>query len=252
VNDRITRRRLLTAGVAAVAGGLGVAGWRAAGQSGLLAPDHDGLYGLGEALTYGTQRLLTAHQPPAREFTRRDISRVAPVNGDPPETDAYLELAGDDFARWRLAIDGLVARPQSLSLAELMRMPSRTQITMHVCEEGWSYIAEWTGVPVAALLDRAGASSRGRFVVFRPFDQWWDSLDIAEARHPQTLLAYSMNGQRLPMAHGAPVRLRVPRQLGYKSIKYLARIDVVESLASVGDGRGSASPAAGYSWYAGI
>ena len=246
---RVTRRRLLTGGLA-LAGG--AAAWRVAGASGLLAPDHHGIYGVGEALTYAAHRLLTTAQPLAREFARRDISRVAPVNGDPPDTDAYQRLLDGDFAEWRLTIDGLVARPLSLSLAEIRRLPARSQITMHVCEEGWSFIAEWTGVALSDLLTRAGIKPSARYVVFHPFDRWWDSVDMADAWHPQTLLAYGMNGRPLPPGHGAPLRLRVARQLGYKNIKYLSRIQVVDTLEGIGQGLGSASPEAGYSWYAGI
>ena len=250
--NRLSRRRLLFGGIAAAASGAAVSAWRAAGPSGLLAPDHHGLFGVGESLTYGAQRLLTARQPLAREFARGDISRVAPVNGDPPATDPYQRLLDAQFTDWRLAVGGLVARPQSFSLADIMAMPARSQITLHVCEEGWSFIAEWTGVLLSDVLARVGASPQARYVVFYPFDQWWDSVDMADASHPQTLLAYAMNGHPLPAEHGAPLRLRVARQLGYKSIKYLSRVQVVERLDAIGTGLGSASPDAGYAWYAGI
>jgi DMSO/TMAO reductase YedYZ molybdopterin-dependent catalytic subunit len=245
----LSRRRLLASGLT-VAGG--VAAWRVGGGSDLLAPDHHGIYGVGETLTYAAHRLLTMRQPLAREFTRRDISRVAPVNGDPPETEAYERLLDGNFADWRLTVGGLVARPQSLSLAEIMRLPMKSQITLQACEEGWSFIAEWTGVALADLLARAGITPEARYVVFHPFDRWWDSIDMADAWHPQTLLAYAMNGRPLPPGHGAPLRLRVARQLGYKSIKYLSRIQVVDTLEGIGQGLGSESPEAGYSWYAGI
>ena len=135
---------------------------------------------------------------------------------------------------------------------DLRRLPSRSQITHQACEEGWSFIAEWAGVPLAALLDVVWVRPEARWVVFYPFDTFWDSIDMAEARHPQTLLAYSMNGRDLAPGHGAPLRVRVPRQLGYKSIKYLSRITLVDSLDHVGNGKGSLSPDVGYSWYAGI
>jgi DMSO/TMAO reductase YedYZ molybdopterin-dependent catalytic subunit len=138
------------------------------------------------------------------------------------------------------------------SLADLQRLPARTQITTQACEEGWSFIAEWTGVALSTLLTIVGASRRAKYVAFFPYDEFWDSIDIAEAWHPQTLLAYRMNGQDLPTGHGAPLRLRLPRQLGYKSIKYLAQITVVDTVKDIGDGRGSYSPEIGYSWYAGI
>jgi DMSO/TMAO reductase YedYZ molybdopterin-dependent catalytic subunit len=248
----ITRRRLITTSLtAAGVSGLAVAA-RLAGRYGLIPPDSGGLYGVGETLTYAAQRLLTSRHSLAREFDRSQISRVAPMNGRIPDNDDYQQLLRGRFAEWRLEVDGLVARPTSFSLAELKRLPSRSQITHQACEEGWSFIAEWTGVALSDLLAQVGVSTRARYVVFYPFDTSWDSLDMADAWHPQTLLAYGMNGRDLPPGHGAPVRLRVARQLGYKSVKYLARISVVDTLADVGDGLGSASPAWGYSWYAGI
>jgi DMSO/TMAO reductase YedYZ molybdopterin-dependent catalytic subunit len=144
------------------------------------------------------------------------------------------------------------ARPSSFTLSELHQLETASQITLHVCEEGWSFIAEWGGVRLSTLLERVGASPNARYVVFEPFDVWWGSLDMSDALHPQTLLAHSMNGQPLPMRHGAPLRLRVARQLGYVSIKYLSRIIVTDSLDGFGQGRGSAAPEWGYSWYAGI
>jgi DMSO/TMAO reductase YedYZ molybdopterin-dependent catalytic subunit len=249
----ISRRRLITTGLTAAAGASGLAvAARLAAQYGLVPPDHGGLYGAGETLTYAAHRLLTTHQPLAREFDRRQISKVAPVNGDIPDSDEYQRLLRGNFAEWRLEVDGLVARPSAFSLADLKRLPSRSHITHQACEEGWSFIAEWTGVALSEILTRTGLSPRARYVVFYPFDSFWDSLDMADAWHPQTLLAYGMNGRELPTGHGAPVRLRVTRQLGYKSTKYLSRISAVESLAGVRDGLGSAAPAYGYSWYAGI
>jgi DMSO/TMAO reductase YedYZ molybdopterin-dependent catalytic subunit len=249
----ISRRRLITAGLAATAGaaGLGVAA-RLAQQYGLIPPDSGGLYGVAETLTYASQRLLTARHSMAREFSRSDISRVAPVNGDPPDSDAYQRLRAGAFAEWRLVVDGLVARPSSFSLADIRRFPALTQITHQACEEGWSFIAAWTGVPLSHVLNAVGISARARYVVFIPFDASWDSLDMNDAWHPQTLLAYAMNGEPLPGGHGAPLRVRVPRQLGYKSVKYLARITAVDSLAHVRNGLGSVSPDYGYAWYAGI
>jgi DMSO/TMAO reductase YedYZ molybdopterin-dependent catalytic subunit len=244
---------LITTGftVAAGASGLAVAA-RLASKYGLVPPDYGGIYGIGETLTYASQRLLAAKHSMAREFSRSDISRVAPVNGDPPESDTYQQLLEREFADWRLVVDGLVSRPATLSLADIERFPAVTQITHQACEEGWSFIAAWTGVQLSRVLDSAGVSPRARYVVFIPFDASWDSLDLDEALHPQTLLAYAMNGDALPTGHGAPLRLRVPRQLGYKSVKYLSRITVVDSLANVRNGLGSVSPDYGYSWYAGI
>jgi DMSO/TMAO reductase YedYZ molybdopterin-dependent catalytic subunit len=253
VNRKLSRRKVLAGGAAAALGAtsVGVVA-RLASRHGLVPPDHGGLYGIGATLTYAAQRILTAHQPLAREFDRAQISKIAPVNGGPPADETYLRLMAGDFAEWRLTVDGLVARPSSFSLAELQRLPAHSQITHLACEEGWSYVAEWTGVPLAYLLELVGVRAEARYVVFYPYDEWWDSLDMADALHPQTLLAYGMNGRTLSAGHGAPVRLRVPRQLGYKSFKYLARVSVVDSLDGIGEGRGSAAAEAGYSWYAGI
>ena len=249
----ITRRTLITSGLVAAAGVSGLAAAaRLAGRYGLIPPDSGTLYGVGETLTYASHRIVTPHASLAREFSRRDISSVAPVNGSAPESDAYLQLLDDGFGTWRLAIEGLVARPSAFSLAELKRLPVRSQITMHTCEEGWSFIAEWTGVLLSDVLTATGVDQRARYVVFIPYDQWWDSLELEEALHPQTLLAWGMNGDALCLDHGAPLRLRVPKQMGYKSIKFLSRIRVVETLDDIGQGLGSASAEAGYAWYAGI
>jgi DMSO/TMAO reductase YedYZ molybdopterin-dependent catalytic subunit len=253
VTNRLSRRGLIRTGLAAAAGasGLGVAAMLAE-RYGLVPPDHGGVYGVGETLTYAAQRLLTSHHSLAREFNRSQISRIAPVNGGPPENEDYQRQRAGKFRDWRLVVDGLVARPSSFSLADLKRYPSRSQITHQACEEGWSFIAEWTGVPLSYLLGVVGVHPTAKYVVFFPFDDSWDSVDMPDAWHPQTLLAYGMNGRELPTPHGAPVRLRVARQLGYKSVKYLSRITVTDTVKNIGEGLGSASPEAGYSWYAGI
>jgi DMSO/TMAO reductase YedYZ molybdopterin-dependent catalytic subunit/thiosulfate reductase cytochrome b subunit len=249
----LSRRQLVKAGLGAVAGvgALGV-GARLLHRCGLVPANHRGLYGVSETLTYAGQRLLTKLPSMAREFDRGQISTVIPVNGKAPRTDEYQRLQSGAFADWRLAIDGMVARPASLSLADVKAFPSRSQITHQACEEGWSFIAEWTGVPLAHVLEHAGIRPEARFVFFFTFDGWWDSLDMDDALHPQTLLAYGMNGAAIPLDHGAPLRLKVARQLGYKSLKYLSRITVTDRPDGLGDGLGSGSPSAGYSWYAGI
>jgi DMSO/TMAO reductase YedYZ molybdopterin-dependent catalytic subunit len=253
MSERPTRRKLITAGLATAAGASGLAvAARIADRYGLIPPDHGGIYGIGETLTYGAQRLLTAHHSLAREFNRSEISKVIPVNGDPPKDETYQQLLAGGFAGWRLNIDGMVARPQSFSLAGLKALPARTQITHQACEEGWSFIAEWTGVPVSQVLSLAGVHPQAKYVVFFPFDTSWESIDMQDALHPQTLLAYGLNGKELPTPHGAPVRLRVARQLGYKSVKYLSQITVTDTLKDIGKGLGSYSPEIGYSWYAGI
>ncbi len=248
-----SRRSLIATGLAGAAG-LAVAA-RLADRYGLIPPDHGGLYGPGETLTYASQRLLTARHSLAREFHRSQISQAFPVNGPPPGNDTYQSLLAGKFAAWRLRVDGLVARPLRLSLAELRAYPETSQITLHQCEEGWSAIAEWTGVQLSQVLRAAGVSEGARYVVFFPWDDdafGVESLDMADALHPQTLLAYGMNGAELPTAHGAPLRLRVARQVGYKSVKYLSRVWVTESLAGVEKELGYPPPDFGYSWWAGI
>jgi DMSO/TMAO reductase YedYZ molybdopterin-dependent catalytic subunit len=249
----ISRRGLITTGLATAAGASGLAvAARLADRYGLIPPDHGGIYGVGETLTYAAQRLLTANHSLAREFNRGEISKSIPIDGKPPEKESYQRLLAGGFTDWRLKVDGLVARPSFLSLAELKSYPSRTQITHQACEEGWSFIAEWTGVPLSYVLNLAGVLPRAKYVAYFAFDESWDSLDMPEALHPQTLLAYGLNGQELPAPHGAPLRMKVPRQLGYKNVKYLSRITVTDNLKNIGSGRGSISPDYGYSWYAGI
>jgi DMSO/TMAO reductase YedYZ molybdopterin-dependent catalytic subunit len=249
----ISRRRLLKTGLGAVAGAgaLGAA-VRAADRHGLIPANCRGVYGLSETLTYAGQRLLTKLPSMAREFDRSQISKVIPVNGTAPKAETYQKLRVGAFADWRLDIDGLVDRPGPLSLSEIKGFPSRTQVTHQACEEGWSFIAEWTGVALSHVLEHVGVHPAAKYVFFFTFDEWWDSIDMDDALHPQTLLAYGMNGTDIPLDHGAPLRLKVPRQLGYKSLKYLARMTVTDTAKGIGDGLGSGSPSAGYSWYAGI
>jgi len=250
-----TRRTLVTAALATAAGasGLGAAVYFA-GRYGLIPPDHGGIYGVGETLTYATQRLLTSGQPLAREFKRSEISKVPIVNGPAPEDEAYRALLADGFKDWRLQVEGMVARPTSFSLEELKRLPLESHITLHACEEGWSYIAEWTGVRLSHVLDLVETRPEARYVAFIPYENrnqntgvvriLWDSIDMAEALHPQTLLAYAMNGEAMPADHGAPVRLRLARQLGYKNTKYLAKIIVTDDMDFYRKGLGP--------WYGGI
>jgi DMSO/TMAO reductase YedYZ molybdopterin-dependent catalytic subunit len=177
MSELVTRRKLITGGLAVAAGasGLVVAG-RLADRYGLIPPDHGGIWGVGETLTYAAQRLLMSHHSLAREFSRSQISKVIPVNGNPPENDTYQRLLAGDFADFRLTIDGLVARPSSFSLEELKRFPSRTQITHQACEEGWSFIAEWTGVLLSYVLNLVGVRPQAKYVVFFPFDDGWTDL----------------------------------------------------------------------------
>jgi DMSO/TMAO reductase YedYZ molybdopterin-dependent catalytic subunit len=251
--NKLSRRKLITGGLTATAGvsGLAVA-TNLAERYGLIPPDHGGLYGAGETLTYAAQRILTRHSM-AREFPRSEISKVPFANGEPPKDDAFQRLQAGGFADWQLAVDGMVAKPASFSLAELKSYPARSQITHLACEEGWSYIAEWTGVPLSDVLNKVDVLPQAKYVVYFSIDRyWWDSIDMADALHPQTLMAYGMNGGELPLGNGGPLRMRVPRQLGYKNVKYITRLTVTDDLKRFGKGLGSASPEAGYAWYAGI
>jgi DMSO/TMAO reductase YedYZ molybdopterin-dependent catalytic subunit len=249
----LSRRKLITAGLAVTtgAGGL-VAATKLAQRYGLVPPDGGGLYGPGETLTYAAQRLLTRHSL-AREFAPSQISKPPFANEVAPLGDAFKRLQDAGFVDWRLAVDGMVARPASFSLAELKSFPRRSQITHLACEEGWSYIAEWTGVPLSHVLDLVGTLPQARYVVYRSFQKgWWESIDMADALHPQTLVTHGMNGGDLPVGFGGPLRLRVPRQLGYKNVKYITRLTIADSLKPFGKGLGSSSPEYGYAWYAGI
>jgi DMSO/TMAO reductase YedYZ molybdopterin-dependent catalytic subunit len=248
-----SRRKLITGGVAAAAGTSGlVVAARLADRYGLIPPDHGSVYGPGETLTYAAQRLLTRHSL-AREFPRSQISKTPFANGEPYQGEAFKRLQAGGFADWQLTVDGLVARPASFSPAELRSYPSSSQITHLACEEGWSFIAEWTGVRLAHVLNVVGALPQAKYVVYFSMERgWWDSVDMADALHPQTLVTYGMNGGALPVGHGGPLRMRVPRQLGYKNVKYISRLTVTDSLKGFGKGLGSASPEGGYAWYAGI
>ena len=251
--NQISRRKLITTGLAATAGvsGLGVAA-RLARRYGLIPPDHSGIYGAGETLTYACQRLLTAHSP-AHEFPRSMISKAPFANEVAPPSAEFKRHQALGFADWRLAVDGMVARPLSLSVADLRALAVRSQITEVACEEGWSYIAEWIGTPLALVLQEAGIHPEARYIVYFSIERdWWESVDMADALHPQTFLTWGMNDGDLPVGFGGPLRLRVPRQLGYKSVKYITRITATDSMKKFGKGLGSASPEAGYAWYAGI
>ena len=251
--SNLSRRKLITTGLAATAGASGLAvAARIAHRYGLIPPDHGGIYGVGETLTYASQRMMTSHSL-AREFPRSQISKAPFANGKPPQDEAFKRLQIGAFGDWRLDVDGMVSRPASFSLAELKSYPTRSQITHLACEEGWSFIAEWTGVPLAYVLNVVGILPQARYVVYFSIQRgWWDSVDMADALHPQTLVTYGMNGGELPVGHGGPIRLRVPRQLGYKSVKYITRLTVTDSLKGFGKGLGSAAPEEGYAWYAGI
>jgi DMSO/TMAO reductase YedYZ molybdopterin-dependent catalytic subunit len=254
----LSRRGLLTAG-AATFGGLLLAGCDRLSN----APKFQSLLGSAERATYGAQRVLLSGQPLAREYREKDLSPVFRANGSTmPDDEAYQALMEGGFADWRLKIDGLVARPISLSIADLKRLPQRTQITRHDCVEGWSAIGKWTGVPLGLILKSVGLAPNARFAVFHCADDlegsedgsglYYESIDLIDAFHPQTILAHSMNDKPLEVAHGAPLRLRVERQLGYKQAKYVMRIEIVERFDHMARGKGGFWEDRGYEWYAGI
>ncbi len=246
----MTRRALMAAGLASAAG---VVGYRLPGD---LPPTFGHPLRVGDALTYAAQRALLPAQSLVREYTLADLTSFPAVgtidplkHKDPAVVEAYSDIRADDFADWRLQVEGQVATPREFALADLKRFPARTQITRHTCEEGWTAIGQWTGVPLRLVLEAAGILPTARFVVFYTLDDLGDSLDMLDALHPQTILAYAMNGQQLPVRHGAPLRLRVERQMGYKSLKYLTRIVVTDQFDDAGP-KGDIQN--GWSWYVGI
>jgi len=255
VNDRpISRRRLLGAG-ALGAGGLIVSGCDKLGGSTAFRSLLTGA----EGLHMRSQRLLSGREGLAREFAEADMSPVFRANGNAEVADgAYRRHLAQGFAQWRLLVDGLVARPLALPLEALVAMPQRQQITRHDCVEGWSAIGKWQGPHLSRLLDMAGLLPAARYIVFHCADRfgtrpYYESIDLVDAFHPQTILAWRMNGQTLPLAHGAPLRLRVERQLGYKQAKYVMRIEARASLAGLYGGKGGYwEDKSDYAWYAGI
>jgi DMSO/TMAO reductase YedYZ molybdopterin-dependent catalytic subunit len=251
--SHISRRKLLRFGLGAGVGITGLTGAaKIANRYGLIPPDYGGIYGPGETLTYATQRLLAGNSF-AREFPRHQISGNPFANGTPFREPEFERLKAGGFAEWRLVVDGMVNRPSAFSVAELRSFPPQSQITQLCCEEGWSYIAEWTGVPLHRILNAVGVLPAARYVVYSSMESgWWDSIDITEAQHPQTLVTYGMNGADLPPEFGGPLRMRVPRQLGYKSVKYINRLTVRDTMKGFRSGLGSAAPEYGYAWYAGI
>lgn len=229
-----------------------------------------GILGEVENLTRRAQRLFAGGHALATEYSKADIAPVFRANGTlNPNTNDYNAHVANGFKDWRIDVGGLVEKPLKLSLVQLRAMPSRTQITRHDCVEGWSCIGEWTGTPLKLVLALARPKSEARYVVFYCADPWGDatmdtngnivqppyyyeSLDLLEATHPQTILAYKLNGADLPVAHGAPVRLRAERQLGYKMPKFVQRIELTDSFARIGQGKGGYWEDQGYQWYGGI
>jgi DMSO/TMAO reductase YedYZ molybdopterin-dependent catalytic subunit len=253
-----TRRRLIAAGAATV-GGLFLPGCDRLSR----APSFRTFLDSAEGLSYRAQRLLQLGQPLAREFEPRFLSPTFRTNGTAlPASPGYQVMADQDFRGWTLRVDGRVTRPLDLSLDQLKAIKARSQITRHDCVEGWSAIGKWTGTPLSAVLEAAGLKPDARYIVFHCADAmsdqpdgtdfYYESIDLIDAFHPQTMLAYALNDKPLEIGHGAPVRLRVERQLGYKHAKYVMRIEAVDSFAKIGMGKGGYWEDQGYEWYAGI
>jgi DMSO/TMAO reductase YedYZ molybdopterin-dependent catalytic subunit len=257
---RVDRRRVL-ATLAASVGGLPLAGCDLFSQNPTVRKVLDSA----EFLTMRAQRLLLSRQALAQEFTEANISAHFRANGTTdPDDDVYQALAQSGFKDWRFLVGGLVERPLQLSLDDLRALPARTQITRHDCVEGWSCIGKWTGVPLSIVLQRAGLKPNAKYIVFHCADspdqllavsdkyKYYESIDMIDAFHTQTILAYEMNGAPLGVPYGAPLRVRVERQLGYKMAKYIMRIEAVESFQHIAGGRGSYWADRNYEWYAGI
>jgi DMSO/TMAO reductase YedYZ molybdopterin-dependent catalytic subunit len=229
------------------------------------SPSFQQLLARGEKLSYGAQRSVISPGALAPEYDVKDISKIFRPNGSqeiynlPP---GYAAMAEDNYTAWRLRVDGLVLRPASFSLTDLRALNARTQITRHDCVEGWSCIGQWKGVPLSTVLDRVGLRAEARFIMFHCADEvlryqdgshaYYESIDLIDAYHPQTILAYEMNGVPVPLANGAPLRLRVERQLGYKMAKFLTGIEAVDRLDTLRGGHGGYWEDEGYEWYAGI
>jgi DMSO/TMAO reductase YedYZ molybdopterin-dependent catalytic subunit len=215
------------------------------------------------SLTYQSQRLLLSGDQLAPEFTEADIQQDMRANGSTEvDTDDYLQILDNNFATYQLEVNGLVERPMRFTLDALRGLPSRAQITRHDCVEGWSCIAKWQGVALRNILEQVGVKSEARYVMFHCFDaseknlsgnvMYYETIDLVDARHPQTILAYAMNDKPLPVENGAPLRVRVERQLGYKMAKYIKRIELISDFSQIGLGKGSYWADQGYEWFAGI
>jgi DMSO/TMAO reductase YedYZ molybdopterin-dependent catalytic subunit len=259
MNERESARRRFFARTIGAAGALLLGGCQRLSESAWFPK----VLGTGEAVSEAFADLVTPKMALAQEFTEADRSPTFRSNGTAmPATDTYRALLAGAFADYRLEIGGLVATPMRLSLADVQALPSRTQITRHDCVEGWSCIGKWKGVQLSALLDRARLKPNARYIVFYcadnlfatgdDKDKYYESIGLEDAYHPQTILAYEMNDQTLPIAHGAPLRLRVERQLGYKMAKYVMRVEAVDDLAKTSGGRGGFWEDLGYEWYDGI
>ena len=254
---KVDRRSMLKSTATFV--GLGLAGCDAAGES----SNAQAILRSVEPVNRRLHRFL-GRRALAAEFTDGDLSPEFRAYGTlDPATPEYQKLTERNFADWRLSVNGLVDKPIELSLTDVRQLPARTQITRHDCVEGWSCVGKWTGARLGTLLNQVKLQPRARYIVFHCADllpsgglsapePYYESIDLDDAFHEQTILAYEMNDRALPVAHGAPLRLRVERQLGYKHAKYLMGIEIVEAYEKFGGGRGSYWADHGYSWYAGI
>ena len=245
------KRRNLLAGMGAlIAGGCTKVAESDAGSS---------LLSMAEDWHRRTHRFFSNRDALAREYEVEDISPFFRGNGSTSvDTGAYRASEAGGFADWRLRVGGLVRQPLELTMDNIRRLPQRTQITRHDCVEGWSAIGQWTGPQLSTLLDAAGLDERARYIVFRCADKlngqdYYESVDLIDAYHPQTIVAHLLNGEPLPVRNGAPLRMRIERQLGYKHAKYLTGIEAVASLDDIGEGEGGYwEDRSGYQWYAGI
>ena len=245
----LSRRKLITR--AGALGGLLLTGC----DTDIYTPPQvrGGIMGVADVLTMATQRLLLSGGQLVQEHDPSEITKNFPVwNQSNPEDDEYQRLRRGGYADWQLPVSGLVNRPISLSLADLKRLPQRTQITSHICEQGWSAIAQWTGAPLLQVLEAAGGvTPDARYVVIDAYGGFYEGYDMFDVVHPQTILAYGMNGKDLPLGNGAPVRLRVERHCGYKQIKFVKSIQVVSSMEGFGRGTGGTNSDFNFHWYAG-
>lgn len=241
------RKRIITRRQAIATGLTSLGALMLPGCTKPLPPTYGSILRMGDNLTYVAHRALLPGQSMAREYRHADISSFPATGTTDPSSfsEEYAKLMKNSFEDYRLPIEGQVSNPGSYSLSDLMKFTPRTQITKHTCEEGWTAIGEWTGVPLSALLQHAGILPSARFIVFHTFDEWIDCIDMMDALHPQTLIAYGMNGRTLPIQHGAPVRLRVEKQIGYKSVKYITKIVVSDKFVDYGVDTG-------WAWYNGI
>jgi len=242
----ITRRTALISGITALG-----SYWLYRTVKAPATPTYGNILRAGDNFTYEAQRALLSRRALAKEYSRNEISSFPAVGTINPADEhnanfskEYALTQRSGFFDWALSVEGSVARPGKYTLNSLHALPARTQITRHTCEEGWTAVAEWTGVPLSQLLQHAGISAKARFVNLYAYDGYQDSIDMIDAFHPQTILAYGMNGKPLPIEHGAPLRLRVETQIGYKSMKYLKRIVVTDEYVDPGD--------SGWAWYTGI